>query len=474
MRQRKRKHVNKDKKMIYIISGIFIAMFGLLIGYFIYFTIFKQKQMSIHPQNTRLNNLENEVVRGDIYDTNLVLLATTENDIRSYPRKSLYAHAVGYSQSGKTGVEALANTQLLYPNYSLVALFKNAFLNEKFEGRDVVLTLDDRYQTAIAEAMGDRKGGVVVLEPTTGKIRAMYSSTTFDPNDVVVNWSELTSDTEHTPLLNRASQGLYPPGSIFKIITALAYVQQQKGEALDFTYNCTGEVSGDNYTIQCFDHIAHGKVDLQSAFAKSCNSYFIKLSEQLSVKQMKAAAEALGFNQSLEFDMGASTSKFQLTESDTAFEKAATSIGQGKTLTSPLHMAIVAATIANDGVSWKPYLVDYTMNKSGKVKVKNMPKYDGAMIDEKSALILQDLMLEVVKSGTGSRLQYSGMSVGGKTGTAENETEADHSWFMGFAEDIKGEKTPIAFAVIVEGGGQGGKSLAVVQEILNVYDKVRP
>ena len=136
-------------------------MFGLLIGYFIYFTTFKQKQMSIHPQNTRLNNLENEVVRGDIYDTNLVLLATTENDTRSYPRKSLYAHAVGYSQSGKTGVEALANTQLLYPNYSLVALFKNAFLNEKFEGRDVVLTLDDRYQTAIAEAMGERKGGDV-------------------------------------------------------------------------------------------------------------------------------------------------------------------------------------------------------------------------------------------------------------------------------------------------------------------------
>lgn len=156
---------NQDQQIIYMITGIFVAMFMLLIGYFIYFTVVKEKQIAVHPQNTRLNAMEKEVIRGTIYDTNMVVLATTENEERTYPRGKLYAHAVGYATNGKTGAEALANTQLLYPDYSVTSLFKAAFLDEKFEGRDVVLTLDDRYQSAVAEAMSGERGGVVILEP---------------------------------------------------------------------------------------------------------------------------------------------------------------------------------------------------------------------------------------------------------------------------------------------------------------------
>ena len=294
---------NQDQQIIYMITGIFVAMFMLLIGYFIYFTVVKEKQIAVHPQNTRLNAMEKEVIRGTIYDTNMVVLATTENEERTYPRGKLYAHAVGYATNGKTGAEALANTQLLYPDYSVTSLFKAAFLDEKFEGRDVVLTLDDRYQSAVAEAMSGERGGVVILEPSTGKIRAMYASPGFNPNDIAENWDELRTDEKNTPLVNRATQGLYPPGSIFKVVTALAYMEKQGDESLDFTYNCTGEVSGDDYTIQCYDHIAHGEVNLETAFAKSCNSYFVKLGEQLSVGELKAAAEKLGFNKDLSFDM---------------------------------------------------------------------------------------------------------------------------------------------------------------------------
>ena len=475
-RQAKR---NPEHQIIYMITRIFIGMFALLIGYFVYFTVVEEKAIAVHPQNTRLNTMEEEVIRGTIYDTNGIVLAMTKNDERIYPKGRLYAHAVGYATNGKTGAEALANTQLLYPDYSIASLFKAAFLNEKFEARDVVLTLDDRYQSAIAEAMSNKKGGVVVLEPSTGKIRAMYASPGFDPNTITENWDELRTDEINTPLVNRATQGLYPPGSIFKVVTTLAYMEKQGEMPLDFTYDCTGrikgeEADGETYTIRCYDGTAHGEVNLETAFAHSCNSYFVKLGEQLSVNELRNAAEQVGFNKALDFDMAYSMSKFQLTEEDSNFEKAATAIGQGRTLVTPLHMAMLAGTIANYGESMKPYLLDYSMSKKGSIKVRNTPVQEGASLDEVTANNLQQLMLAVTEYGTASTLNYSNMTVGGKTGTAQNETDEDHSWFMGFAKDDAGEKDDIAFAVVVEGGADSIRAVSIVQKILDVYRDVKP
>lgn len=461
--------MKQDKKMIYTLAGIFMSIFAILIGYLIYFTIFKQKEMSIHSQNTRLNSLEAEVIRGNIYDNNLTLLATTdENGDREYPYNNLYAHVVGYSQNGKTGVEALANSELLYPNYSFLSILKRAFLNQKFEGRDIVLTLDHNYQSAIAEAMSSRRGGVVVIEATTGKVRAMYSSPNFNPNNIKENWSELNSNEEDSPLLNRATKGLYPPGSIFKVITTLAYMRQNQG--LDFHYNCTGSISGDNYTIKCYNGTAHGEVDLSKAFAKSCNSYFVALNESLSQNALREAAEAVGFNKPLAVNFGYSQSRFSLTGADTAFEKAATSIGQGRTLTTPLHMAMLAAAIANDGISMEPYLIEYARKQNGQVKDRNMPVIGETLMTEAEAYQLQELMEGVLDFGTAVSLPEKGLIVGGKTGTAQNETAADHSWFMGYAKDPDDEsKAPIAFAVVIEGGGKGAQALSVSNSILEAY-----
>lgn len=469
MRIRRAKLVKQDKKMIYTLAGIFMIIFGILIGYLAYFTIFKQKEMSVHAQNTRLNNLESEVVRGNIYDQNLTLLATTDEEgNRKYPYNSLYAHVVGYSQNGKTGVEALANSELLYPNYSFWSILKRAFLNEKFEGRDIVLTLEHNYQSAIAEAMSSRRGGVVVIEATTGKVKAMYSSPNFDPNDIEENWSKLNSDEEDSPLLNRATKGLYPPGSIFKVITTLAYMRENQN--LDFHYNCTGSISGSDYTIRCYNGTAHGELDLSEAFAKSCNSYFAALNQTLSQDALRQAAEAVGFNNPLAVNFGYSQSRFSLTRGDTAFEKAATAIGQGRTLTTPLHMAMLAAAIANDGVSMEPYLIEYARKQNGQIKDRNMPVIGETLMTETEAYKLQELMEGVLDFGTAVSLPEKGLLVGGKTGTAQNETEADHSWFMGYAKDPDDEsKAPIAFAVVVEGGGRGAQALTVSNSILEAY-----
>ena len=228
---------------------------------------------------------------------------------------------------------------------------------------------------------------------------------------------------------------------------------------------------------------------LTEAFAKSCNTYFIALAENLPAGALKAAAESVGYNGPLNFDMDYSMSRFSLNEKGSTlatsqdkagatntsdvissdFEKAATAIGQGKTLTSPLHMAILASAIINDGVSMKPYLIEYSMTKTGTIKLNNRPKQTGALMTEEQAKMLQELMENVVDHGTAVSLPEKGLIVGGKTGTAQNETEDDHSWFMGYAKDPNGNKTPIAFAVVVEGGGKGAQALKVCDQILQAY-----
>ena len=464
--------MKQDKKMIYTVAGIFITIFALLVGYMIYFNIFKQKEMSVHPQNTRLNNLESEVVRGKIYDSlvdeNTVLAMTDEEGNRVYPYEDLYAHVVGYNKYGKTGIEALANSELLYPNYSFLSIIKRALFNEKFEGRDVVTTLKHHYQSNIASAMRGKKGAAVVLEASSGRVLAMYSSPTFNPNEIEVNWNELNTDEEDSPLLNRATKGLYPPGSIFKVITTLAYMRQS--DTLDFTYDCTGSYHGDDFTIRCYNGNAHGEVDLSEAFAKSCNSYFIALAQQLGDTALKNAAESVGFNKALDVDFGCAISQFNLQPSDSPFEHAATAMGQGRTLTTPLHMAMIASAVINDGVSMKPYLIRYAKKQNGQIVDEEKAQSIGNIMTEDEAYTLQGLMEGVLDFGTAISLPEKNLVVGGKTGTAENETDADHSWFMGYAYDPEDDlKEPIAFDVIVEGGGVGAQALTVSNSILEAY-----
>lgn len=476
MERQKRKKVlsvKNKKKFVYTITIFFVLLFAILVGYLTYFTASKRSQISVHPNNRRLDHLEAEMIRGDIYDTNKNLLATSEGGSRTYPYGKRYAHAVGYSQRGKSGAEALANTELLYPDYNVVSIFENAFQEKKFEGRDVVLTLDDRLQKAAERGLEGYKGAAVVIEPTTGKIKVMYANPAFDPNDLVNDWEDLIQDDENSPLVNRSTQGLYPPGSTFKVVTTIAYLEKMKDVAMDFSYNCTGEIRGDDFKIQCYNKRVHGNVNLQKAFEQSCNTYFVKLTEMLGAKELENTAVKLGFNAPLQFDMESTASQFKLTANDTPFEKGATYIGQGKTLVTPLHMAMIASTIANDGILMKPYIFDYSMSKSGKIKNKHLPQYTKALIDEKTANTLETMMLDVVKNGTGQRLSRGDLTVAGKTGTAQNETGMDHSWFMGFAKYPGDEQYGIAFAVVVENGGEGSKALNVVNRILDNYISIK-
>lgn len=455
----------KDDQYIYRIAWFFILVFIAIIIYLGYFTVVKSKQIAVHPYNKRLDHLEGEVVRGNIYDEDGLLLATTEGESRNYPYRDAYSHAIGYSTRGKYGIEALANVELLYPDYSFASLMNYAFNETKFSGHNVVTTLNHELQVAARDGLGNRKGAVLVLEPTTGKIKAMYSSPTFNPNSVREEWEDLSSDTENSPLLNRATQGLYPPASVFKIITTIAYVENNEP---NFVYECTGSIKKNGHQIKCYNETAHGQVDLETAFTKSCNTYFVALADYVSPKQLDKVSKNLLFESSLSNQMPHKQSIIEVSDVN-EFDTLASYIGQGKTLVSPMHMAMLASIIYNDGILMEPYLIDYSMDQQSDENYKNFPVYKGAYLDESIAHTMKEMMIKVVKEGTASRIAHKHLVIGGKTGTAQNATSKDHSWFVGFAEKPESNQPPIVFSVIVEQGGKGAQSLDVVDALLHAY-----
>ena len=461
----------KIKKTITQVGFIFVVMFTVLIGYLSYFVIVKSESIVIHSHNRRMDPIENEVIRGDILSSDGEVIATTlakgDDGVRQYPKGSTYAHAVGYTQKGKTGVEAFANVELLRANYTLESIFKRTFDGAKFHGRDVVLTIDHQLQEVAQKALGNYKGAIVVLESSTGKIKAFVSKPDFDPNKISQNWEDLITDKAKTPLVNRAFSGLYPPGSIFKIVTTETFLEKNGPEA-DLAYTCTGEITTDNNTIRCFNGKAHGQLDLESAFRQSCNTYFINMAIQMGQKDLRKVGERLLFNTALPISIDHSKSQL-LTGSHIAdAELSATSIGQGKTLVTPIHMAMIAASIANEGLLMKPYIVDYSQTNKGNVKTKNLPEYIGPIMSPEDAKRIEKLMVEVVANGTGKSAGVGNMYVGGKTGTAENENTKDHSWFIGFAGQERGD---VSMAIIIENAGKDISASSVAGKIIDQYKK---
>ncbi len=469
----------KIKKSITQVGFIFVAMFILLIVYLSYFVVVKSESIVIHSHNRRMDPIENDVIRGDIISSDSQLLATTiakgDDSIRQYPKGSSYAHAVGYTQKGKTGVEAFANVELLRADYNLESIFKRAFDGEKFQGRDVVLTIDSRLQEVAENALGNHKGAVVLVESSTGKIKAFVSKPDFDPNKVSENWEQLITDNENTPLVNRAFAGLYPPGSIFKIVTSQAFLAKNGPDA-DLSYTCTGEITTDNNTIHCFNGKVHGELDLTSAFRQSCNTYFINMGLAIGEKDLRKAGEKLLFNTTLPLSVDHSRSQLltgtRPTDTKIADTKiadaelSATAIGQGKTLVTPIHMAMIAASVANEGLLMKPYIIDFSKDKKGNIKTKNLPEYGQQIMSPEEAQRLKEMMIQVVENGTGNKAKVNNMSVGGKTGTAENEKDKDHSWFIGFA----GKDNPdLSMAIIIENVGQDMSASTIANKVVNAY-----
>lgn len=441
-----------------------------MMGYLVYFNVFQAKDIINSSYNVRLDSMKDRVIRGEIFDRDGNVLAKTNvaedgSETREYPYGCLYAHIIGYDSHGKSGLESTANFDLLSSNAFFIEKIFREFKEEKNIGNNVITTLDTEIQKAAHDALGTNKGAVVVMEVTTGKILAMVSKPDYDPNTVVTSWETLTSNADSV-LWNRATQGAYAPGSVYKIVTALAYMRENSNYQ-NYHFNCTGEYSYDGTVIHCANGRVHGEEDLVTAFANSCNGAFCEMGLNLNFKKYKNTAEELLFNSKLPCVIPYATSKFQLTQDSATYEIMMTAMGQGETQVSPYHMALIAAAIGNGGMLMEPYVVEHVENYSGVTVDKNMPKKYSQLMTSTEASQLKTYMQAVVESGTGSTLKNNKYTVAGKTGTAEYSSDKDksHSWFMGFTNV---ENPEIAISVVVEGADKTGVSAVSVAK--KVFD----
>lgn len=449
MKENKKNQNKSILKTTYIFFGLFL----LLMCYLAYFVELKAKDVINNSYNKRTEIFANKIIRGSIYSNNDEVLARTDtddegNETRVYPYNNLFSHVVGLDSHGKYGLELTYNFELLTSNANPIEQAVNEFKGEKNIGDNIYTTLDVKLQQAASNAMGNDKGAIIVMEPDTGKILAMVSKPDYNPNDID-KINSILSDTENTngELVNRATQGLYTPGSTFKLFTLLEY-SRENPNLEDFSYTCTGKITIDDYSIQCSHGAKHGKQSLIKAFANSCNGAFVTAGLTLDTNKMSNLCNDMLFGQSLPIDLRYKESKFSLVASDTQNTKAQTMIGQGKTVVSPIHMALIASAIANDGVLMKPYFVDRVQSYTGTIVKQYEPKEYKTILSKDEASMLQEYMAEVVNSGTAKRLKNSSYSVSGKTGTAEIDKEGNvNSWFVGFAQN---DSKKVAICVVFE------------------------
>ncbi|HHZ12757.1 MAG: peptidoglycan D,D-transpeptidase FtsI family protein [Caldicoprobacterales bacterium] len=463
------------KKGLVVLLGAFI----LLAAYYCYVLFFYGDRWFANSYNprVRLDAWEPKVIPGDIKDRKGQVLASTVKENRRNPetntkqvfyyrsysggkqRARSSAHVVGYNdpQFGRSGVEALQIRYLLgYNNPFYERIYQKIFMTREV-GNTLYLTIDADLQQYADDILGKHKGSVVVMDYQTGEVLAMVSHPTFNPN-------KLGEDIAGDALVSRATEGLYAPGSIFKIIVAASALENLEN-VLEETFDCRGTTEIGTQNISCYGGEAHGQVDLAQAMALSCNGDFARLGVEVGRAKLLKTGEAFGFNQDFIFpDLKLVASRLPLKPGVSKEKLALTSIGQGDVQVTPLHMAMVASAVANRGIMMEPKLVYQVVGRNGKVqKALESRVYRKSMSEEVSQTI-HDMMKDVVSEGTGKAAAIKGKQVAGKTGTAEIVDEdsgtRNNAWFIGFVSD---SKSKVAIALVLEdmpSGQTGGKAAA--------------
>ena len=465
---KKRRSRNREYTFV---SCFFVLIFVSLIGYLVYFDKVKSEDFINSPYNTRQDTFSDRVVRGKIESSDGEVLAQTNvyedgTEERTYPNANIFSHVVGYDSNGKSGLESEANFLLLTSHEFFLNQMKNEFKSQKNMGDTVVSTLNADLQTTAYQALGDRRGAVVAIEPSTGKILVEVSKPDFDPSTIAQNWEALVNDQNDSSLLNRATNGAYPPGSVFKIVTALDYFRT-RGTLEDFSYLCEGGITKEGHTIRCYGGEVHGQEDFYSAFAHSCNSAFAEIGTMLGGSSLRSTAEDLLFNKDLPLT-SYRKSTFSLNGKSSVAEVMQTAIGQGNTLVSPMHMALLTSAIANGGELMKPYLIDSVKSSDGETIKTTEPEKYKRLMSVNEANLMGKLMKKVVEEGTASALNGRGYTAAGKTGSAEfDENGSSHSWFVGYSNV---DDPDLVVAIIVENGGTGSESaVPIAGQLFDAY-----
>lgn len=445
-----------------LIGTLILCLFIGTGGWFGYTAYTQGSRWATSGYNTRLNTAKKTVAMGTVTDRDGYVLAYTDTDgERRYSSDMSIRLAVSQtvgdtmSMSG-TGVQTFFAGTLVGMSGSIIDRTWQWLSGEDTRGDDIQLTLDAQLSGVIARAFpSGYNGAAVVLNYKTGEILAMVSMPEYDPEN-------LGTEVADTAYLNRCLQGLYTPGSVFKIVTLSAALENLTG-LMGRTFICNGAQDFGGDSVTCLSgRKAHGELSLEDAFVQSCNVTFAELSYELGRVTMQQTAEAFGFNDNFAFsDIVLYNSSYP--EGISAVNELAwTGVGQGRLLVTPLHMAMIAASVANDGVMMEPKLVKQITGATGLPRLRSSGGVYRRVMSESTAALVGEYMRETVESGTGKKARISGYTVCGKTGSAETSNDKSvntNAWFVGYIDD---DACPYAVAVVLEQAGSGGDLAATL------------
>jgi peptidoglycan glycosyltransferase len=459
------------------LSTVVAMLFTALLISTTYIQFVQAKSLQDRPENRRtlLANYARE--RGQILvGGKPIAKSTATNDelkwLRTYPQGDLYSHLTGYysfTYGAGGGIEGAENDLLSGSSDKLFYRRVSDILTGKEpSGASIELTINAKAQAAADKALGNQRGAVVAIDPTTGEILALVSHPAYDPatlsshdtDKVVAAWKQLNADPTQ-PMVDRAIAGnLYPPGSTFKVVTAAAALESGKfteesvipGPAVLDLPQTDADLPND-FKGACG---ANNKTTLTHALEISCNTAFGWLGMQVGADDFRAQAAKFGMGDRLQVPMSVAPSSVPAELNQPQLAQSA--IGQYDVRVTPLQVAMISAAIANNGVVMRPHLVKKVTSSDLEVIDEPQPEQLSQAVSAETAAALTRMMEAVVKSGTGKAAQISGIDVAGKTGTAQHAVgKAPHAWFTGFAPS---NDPKIAVAVVVEDGGDAGNEAA--------------
>jgi peptidoglycan glycosyltransferase len=473
-------------KPIVRLYGLVLLLFALLVAFTSRWTIFEASSLRDNPLNARTLLKQERINRGRILADNGTVLArsvrlpasggSNASEItyeRTYPTGEEFAHAIGYAyvDLGQSGLERFRNAALTGQTTTNLQTILNQLQGKQARGNEVLTTLDPEAQQVANGALAGHEGAVVALDPRTGAVRVMASTPSFDPNALRSQraYHRLAVDSSGKPLVNRATQFGYAPGSTFKIVTATAAIDTGA-----FTPEST--VSGRNgvpisgVPLQNDNNESFGQITLTQGLVHSVNTVWAQVAEQLGKGTMARYMNRFGFNRKPELDYPAdqmsSSGEYLgprlLSPTSPHVDVGRMGIGQDKLEVTPLQMAQVAAAVANRGRLMVPYLTERIVNPEGQTVERTSPHVQSIVMKPSTAQAVTGMMEAVVNEGTGTSAQIPGVQVAGKTGTAETQigTSINNVWFIAFAP----ASTPrVAIAVTLKGvPGQGASFAAPV------------
>lgn len=453
---------------------LFTALFAVLIGNITYIQVIKASEYQDMPSNNHTINKARFIKRGSIITADGLTLAESIQQAdgtyaRSYPNGNLAAHVVGYysQQYGTMGIENTQNDTLTgSKDYSSWQNALNSLAGISEPGNSVQLTIDSRIQRAAEQALAGRVGAIVALDPRSGAVLAWASAPTFDNTNIQAAIEAASaSGGADTSMYDRATLALYTPGSTFKVLT-LASALENGLATLDTIYDSPGRMEIGGADVVSIGERGHGKISLAKAFALSSNTVFGQVADGLGAEKLVATARAFGYGQQLGLDFTTAASVMpnpeEMTEWELAWAGAGQPVGQGHTpgpQATVMQNALMAATIANNGIAMNPYVVSQILAPDGTVLKTTRGHSLGQAVGSGTAEQVKQAMLDVVQNGTGSAAAIAGVKVAGKTGTAETNNANANSTFVGFAP----YDTPtVAIAVVIEQNAKGEESAAAV------------